>query len=167
MPLRVIPDRGQVPENAAKPLAWLLSWATKQTCDVLHENELGSKVASKSKEFGVKAASCALAKAATSACRTDILAGESPNDDVGNNSVCGKPFGGDLSDIAIHGHSRPILVEDAHRERLNFTERHGLESARALQPKVEAANTGEQRKDAQLRHARPLAIAMVGRRLET
>ena len=47
----------------------------------------------------------------------------------------------------------------ATRLLVDFAEGDSLESARALQPEVEAANTGEQRKDAQLGHLRP-AIAM-------
>jgi hypothetical protein len=41
-----------------------------------------------------------------------------------------------------------MLVQDADGERLDFAERDGLESARALQPQVEAANASEKREDA-------------------
>ena len=51
MPDRIIPERGQIPENSAKPSAWLLAWASQQVCDVLHENDFRSKVASQTDNF--------------------------------------------------------------------------------------------------------------------
>lgn len=42
-----------------------------------------------------------------------------------------------------------MLAEDALRKGLNLAEREGLETARALQAKVEPADAGEQGKDAQ------------------
>ena len=41
VPFRVVPDLGQVSENAPHPSAWLLARATKQRCDVLHDDEAG------------------------------------------------------------------------------------------------------------------------------
>jgi len=40
MPLRIIPERGQVSENVSKP-------PTKQCCDVFHDDEAGSYLANK------------------------------------------------------------------------------------------------------------------------
>lgn len=44
VPLRVIPERGQVSENLAVP-------STKQSCDVLHDDESRSNVANDSGEL--------------------------------------------------------------------------------------------------------------------
>lgn len=44
VPLRVIPERGQVSENFAVP-------STKQSCDVLHDDEARSNVANDSSEL--------------------------------------------------------------------------------------------------------------------
>jgi hypothetical protein len=41
MPLRIIPERGQVSENVSKP-------PKKECCDVLHDDEAGSYLANKS-----------------------------------------------------------------------------------------------------------------------
>jgi hypothetical protein len=42
VPLRVIPERGQVSENFSKP-------STKQCCDVLHDDESGSYFANQAR----------------------------------------------------------------------------------------------------------------------
>jgi len=44
MPLRIIPERGQVSENVAKP-------STKQRCDVLHDDVAGTKFANETGIF--------------------------------------------------------------------------------------------------------------------
>lgn len=48
MPLRIIPDLGQVSENSAKPSSTL---ACNEVCDVLHDEEARSKLASEAEEF--------------------------------------------------------------------------------------------------------------------
>lgn len=37
-PFRIVPAFGQVSENSAKPSAWLVARASKQICDVLHDD---------------------------------------------------------------------------------------------------------------------------------
>jgi hypothetical protein len=49
VPLRVIPERGQVPENLAERSAIVDS---QEVSDVLHEDEAGSKLANGSRELG-------------------------------------------------------------------------------------------------------------------
>jgi hypothetical protein len=45
MPLCIKPDLGQVSENSSEPSSWPLRRASKQVCDVLHNDELRSNLA--------------------------------------------------------------------------------------------------------------------------
>jgi hypothetical protein len=74
---------------------------------------------------------------------TDVLTGETPDDDIDGNSVCRQSLCGEFSNVSIYGHLRPMLVEDFDGERLDLAEGDGLEPARALKAEIEAANAGE------------------------
>jgi hypothetical protein len=50
-----------------------------------------------------------------------------------------------------------MLSQHALAEWVDFAERHGLEPASALEPQVEAADAGEQGKDAVGHRSRPCA----------
>ena len=138
MPLRIIPDRGQVSENAVQP-------STKQRCDVLHDYVAGSKFANKSGVFSPKAAACAV-DAGPFAGRADVLAGESSADDVNPNSICSQAFGGKGSNVLVAGDAWPMLFEDGAAERLDFTERDGSHSG-SFEPEAESADAAEKVED--------------------
>jgi hypothetical protein len=143
MPLRVIPDRGQVSENAAKPKAWPVLGAIKQVCDVLHDEEAGSKLASQSGKLRPKAAALAINSGFLPGAR-DVLAWEPAADDIDGNSIGSKAACGEGSDVIVAGDLWPVLRQDAAAERFDLAEGDGLEPARALQPEAEAANPREE-----------------------
>jgi hypothetical protein len=153
-PLCIIPDGGQVSENSAKPLPWLLARATKQTCDVLQDDEPRSKVASKSEDFGIKPASRSLANASASARTAKVLAWESSGDDINaGNSIGSKSLCGKGADIVITGDIGPVLGEDFARERFDFAEGDGLETACSFKAKAKPSDAREKIEDAKLGHA--------------
>ena len=89
IPFRVIPARGQVSEYNAKP-------PTKQSWHVLHEYESRSKLANDSEELLPQSGplafdSCTLGGVA------DVLAGESPADEINGLKVVATNF----SDVSI------------------------------------------------------------------
>lgn len=153
LPFRIEPDLGQVSKNAAEPAPWLFCGATKQVCDVLHADELGSKVASKSDDLAPQAATCA-ANACLAASNRDILAGETARDDVnGSDSVSSQSLCGEASDVAVTGDTREVDGEPIDAPRVDFAERDRLETACAFEAKAEPSYATEKIEDAQLLHA--------------
>lgn len=157
MPFRIIPDLGQVSENSAKPSARPLTWASKQVCDVLQENELRSYFANKSRDFRPKAGSGSVSETSALSGNADVLAREAPADDIDSNSVSVQSVGCECSDIVVLPHMGPVLRQDAAAERIDLAERDRLEAARALKAQVETADTCKQGEDAQLAHCIPAA----------
>jgi hypothetical protein len=145
VPVRIIPDRGQVSENGSKP-------STKQSCDVLHDEVSRSKLASQSGDFAPKAAARSF-KACTGSSIADVLAGEPSADDIDGNSICAQSFAGKGSHVVVAGDVRPVLGEDAAGELFDFTEGDGLETACAFEAKAKPSNTGKEIEDAQLPHS--------------
>jgi hypothetical protein len=82
------------------------------------------------------------------------LTREAANDAIDGNSICSETFSGKLFDIFIAGNLGPVLLEHASAERIDLAERDGLETARPLQTKVEAADSGKEAKHAK-HHANP------------
>ena len=152
LPFCIIPAFGQVAENSAKPSAWLFARATKQCCDVLHDDVLGSYSAKQSDDFGPKARSRAFAHAGLLSCRAEVLAREAAADDINVNSVSAKSVGCECSDIVILPHVGPMLRQHLAAKRVYLAERNRLKPARAFKAEVEPADTCEQRKDFQLAH---------------
>lgn len=148
MPLRIKPALGQVSEYSAKPSAWSFTRASKQTCDVLHDEESRSYFASKSVDFGPEAASRAF-QSCTSPSDRDVLAGEAPTDDIDSNSICREAFSGKTSHVVIDGDVGPMFCEDFLAERLDFTERDGSHSG-SFEPEGEAADPAEKVEDIHL-----------------
>lgn len=139
VPLRIIPDLGQVSENLVEP-------STKQSCDVLHDDVARSYLANKSGVFAPETAALAF-NASTSSRRADVLTGEASDDNVHGNSVCSKLLSGEFSNVSINRNLGPMLVKDANGEGLDLAERDGLEPARPLKAEVEAADASEQGKN--------------------
>jgi hypothetical protein len=79
LPLRVIPDGGKVSEYDCKP-------SIKQSCDVFHEDDFGSKLANNSGVLSPKSTSLTLQSGAIPGPRY-VLAGESSADGVNVNSI--------------------------------------------------------------------------------
>jgi hypothetical protein len=138
LPLRIIPEAGQVPANSAHP-------SIKQLCDVLHDNEPGSKLANKTGELGPQAAAGSFRDSRALAGGTDVLTGESAADDINGNSVCPEPIGSELLNVSIDRNLGPVLAENAAAELIDLAERDGLEPARAFQAEVESADAREKR----------------------
>jgi hypothetical protein len=158
IPLRIIPERGQVPENSSHP-------ETKQAWRVFHDDDKRSKFANEALVFRPKAATLGLQPAAK-ACVTKVLAWESPTNGINCNSIGNKLCCRECSDVAVTGDIGPMLGEDAAGVVFDFTERDRFEAVilstfqfRALQAEREAANATEQIKNAQLHHSHPSSLA--------
>jgi hypothetical protein len=129
MPFRVIPDLGQVPENRVQP-------STKQRCHILQQGPDGSNHAKGSNHFPPESRTGS-GKSGASASERDVLTRESRADEVG----MGKLRCGHIPKVRDIGEA---LGEDARGVGIGFRESDGAESARALQPKVEAAYAGKE-----------------------
>jgi hypothetical protein len=136
MPLRIKPERGQVSENGSKPPA-------KESCDVLHDDEIGSKFASKSGNLAPEARPRAL-DANTAAGVGYVLAGEPAADDVNGNSIGSKTLCGKGSDVIVTGHLGPMLRQHAAAKGFDLAKGDGLKTARPLQAEGKSANPGKQ-----------------------
>jgi len=153
-PFRIIPDAGQVSENSAKPSAWPFTWASKQVCDVLHDDVSWSKTASKTDDFAPKPASRAFCNARLFSCTANILAGKSTCDDINaGNSIGSKSLCGKGADIIVAGDIGPVLGEDFARERFDFAEGDGFETACSFKAKAKPSDAREKIEDAKLGHA--------------
>lgn len=128
VPLRIIPDLGQRPENVSQP-------STKQLCDVFQSDVDGSNFANQSDDVVEQSASVPT-KARSPASNAEVLAGEPGAYDVNGNAIGSKLFAGKLSDVGIAGDVWPMLGEDAAGELFDFTECDGLETARAFEAKA-------------------------------
>lgn len=141
VPLRIIPDRGQVSEYTVQP-------STKQRCDVLHDDISESKLASKARSISGE---------------TNVLTWEPTADDINGNSIGSKAFCGKLADVGVAGNIWPVLCEDSTGEVLDFAEGDGFESACSFEAKTKSSNAAEKIKDAQLAH-HPITLASNPRR---
>jgi hypothetical protein len=120
----------------------------KQPCDVLHDDEAGSKLANKAEVFKPKAGLLSREADLRSAFR-EVLTGKSADDAIDFNPVALEFGSGEFSHVMVAGNLRPMLSQHALAERIDLAERDGLEPARPLQAKVEAAYSGEEAEHAQ------------------
>lgn len=141
VPLRIIPERGQVSEYSAQP-------SMKQVCDVLHDDEAGSYLANKS---GVLSPQSASRSVDPSECAgtADVLTGKAPAYDVNGNSIGSKSLEGEGANVVINRNLGPVLCQYFAGEGFDLTEGDRLETAGPFQPEREAADAAEQVKDAQ------------------
>jgi hypothetical protein len=146
VPLRIIPDLGQVSENAAKPSAWLLARATKQVCDVLHEEEGWCHFVNQSGDFGPKAAAFSL-NASSSASDRQVLARKAAGNDIGSNSIGSKALCGKFPNVSVEGDLGPVLGEDFARELFDLAEGDGFKSACSFKAKAKASYSAEKVKN--------------------
>jgi hypothetical protein len=142
MPLCIKPERGQVSENSVKP-------PSKESCDVLHENEFDfssfTKLANNSSVIGPEAASFSIEASASSG-EANILAGESAAYGVDGNAIGSKSGCGKRSDIIVTRDGWPVLGEHPSAELVSFTERDGSHSG-SFEPEGEAADSAEKVED--------------------
>ena len=122
----------------------MFSWARKQRCDVLHDDESRSYFASKTGNFAPEPAAGSALKAALVAGVGNVLAGKSARNDVNGNSIGSKPLGGEGSHVIVTGDLGPMLRQHTAGEGFDFAEGDRLESARPLKAEGEAANTRKQ-----------------------
>ena len=136
VPLRIIPDLGQRPENVTKP-------ESQQLWDVFHDDVLRSKVIAKSDDLSVENGPFPI-HSGPKARSGYVLAGEAPGNDVNPNPICGQSFCGEGSNVVIAGHLWPVFRQHPARERFDLAEGNGLKTARALKAKAETANAAKQ-----------------------
>ena len=101
IPFRIVPEKGQVSENNSKP-------STSERCDVLHDDDFGSKLANESGILPPQARSFTL-DASARAGKADVLAGEPAADGANPNSVCGQSFSREGADVVINLHPREMM----------------------------------------------------------
>jgi hypothetical protein len=141
VPLRVIPERGQIGEDDIEA-------PNKESWRVFQDDEQRSKFANQTGDFGPKArASSSDALAPTG--QANVLTGETGCNDV-DTSAAGAGKG---ADIVITGNIGPVLGEDFARERFDFAEGDGLETACSFKAKAKPSDAREKIEDAKLGHA--------------
>jgi hypothetical protein len=136
MPDRVIPERGQGPENGIQP-------STKQRSDVLQENEAGSKFANETGDLKEQSAPLA-GQPQTLPCDADVLAREAAANPINGNSIGSKSLCGKLAHVLVARDIWPVLGEDFARELFDFAEGDGFETARSFKAKGKSSNAGKQ-----------------------
>ena len=120
VPPRIIPERGQVSENDAKS-------STKESCDVLHKHDAGSKLANEAGILAPQAGALTLNARASSG-EGDVLAGEATTDGVHPKSICGQSLGGEGSHVVIAGHPWPVVGEEVSAGGRDLAERDRAEA---------------------------------------
>jgi hypothetical protein len=150
VPFCIIPAFGQVSENSAKPPASFFTWASKQVCDVLHDDVSRSKFANKTGDLAPQSAAGAISNSGPLSRNADVLAGEPACDDIDGNSIGSKSFCGKLAHVSVARDIGPVLGEDFARELFDFAEGDGFEAARSFKAKGKSSNAGKQVKDAKL-----------------
>jgi hypothetical protein len=152
VPLCIKPERGQVSENTVKP-------PSKESCDVLHENEFDFssfvKFANNSSVIGPEAASFSV-KTSAFAGKADILAWEAAADDINSNSVCRQPLSGEAPDIFVLRDIGPMLSQNSATEWIDLAERNGFKSSGSLKTKREAADARKQIEDPERHRDSPI-----------
>jgi hypothetical protein len=146
MPLRVIPDLGQGPENNVQP-------STKQRCHVLQDDDAGSNHASGSNHFPEESRTGS-GKSGACTGKGDVLAGEASADNVGIGILRSRHV------TDVHGIGKPER-ENARGVGVKLGHSDRVKAARALEPEVEAANASEQGKDVELAHSPATAWSSV------
>jgi hypothetical protein len=154
VPLCIIPDRGQVCEYSAKPSPWLFLRPRKQVCDVFKDCEAGSNFANKAKALTPQPASRSICKPCLLPCHAKVLAWKTSSDDINSgNSIGSKSLCGKGADIVVAGDIGPVFGEDFARERFDFAEGDGLETACSFKAKAKPSDAREKIEDAEFFHS--------------
>lgn len=157
VPFRVIPERGQVPENGSES-------SPEKRGDIFHDDVSGSNLANKTGVFTPEAAAFTCEPRAF-ASRGDILAGKSSANNVGCDAIRAQSADGEGLDIVIDRHLRPVFRQHAARERFDLAEGDRLKAARPLKAQAEAADARKEIKHSELGALLPVldsASAVIG-----
>lgn len=138
VPLRVIPERGQVPENNPES-------SRKESCDVLHNDVAGSKFANDSGVLRPKTRPGA-GEPCTLPGEGEILAGEPAADDIDGGEV----VGADVAHVGVPFGVGEVVGEDGSAEGVELDLPCGSHPG-PLEPEVEAADAREEGADTQHR----------------
>lgn len=146
VPLRVIPERGQVGEDDIEA-------PNKEGWRVFQDDKRGSKFPNQTGDFGPKAAAFA-SDTLTPTGQANVLTGE-----TGCNDIDAAALGaGECPHVIVARDIGPMLGEDFAREAFDFTERDGFEAIDfrsrkrgAFKPEAEAADAAEKIEHAQFR----------------
>jgi hypothetical protein len=131
----------------------LFTWATKQRCDVLHDDVAGCQFANKSDDFGPQSAAGAFPDACLFSSDANILARESPCDDINGNAVSSKNVACEFGNVFIARHLRPMFRKNFAGEWFNFAESHGFKPACPIKAKAKAPDPAKEIKDFQFGHS--------------
>lgn len=144
VPFSVVPARGQPSEYFAKQSSGLASnrSESKEVCDVLHDDVVGSKLANDSEHLSPKR-SLGMPESVTPARATDALAGEPACDEI--NSSC-PGVGADGDDVGVDGDAGESFVEELASEGVAFAEPEVPVSGE-VESEVEEAGAGEETAD--------------------
>lgn len=138
MPLRVIPDRGQVSEDGAES-------AAPERGDVFDDHPPWSKVANESSEVSPQTRPLAC-KTSTFAGEGDVLARKSAADEVDPSVAANKLGCVQLRDVVVAIDTGPTLGEHLSAVGFDFAEGNGAHAG-ALKPEAESADAGEEVED--------------------
>jgi hypothetical protein len=131
VPLRVIPERGQRPEN-------LTHSSSKQRCDVLHDNVSGSKLANDPSKLVPKTGP-RTGEPGPFPGIADVLAREAATDDIDFPVAF---FRGERADIGVSPDIGPVLGEDFLGIRVDLHLPHTLHPS-PLKAEIETADASE------------------------
>lgn len=95
VPPSVVPERGQVAENAVQS-------SRKESCDVFHDDVSWSKYANGCGVVAPESTAGSFLNACAFAGEADVLAGESPSDDVDRSDVDAARVLGCLGGVSVH-----------------------------------------------------------------
>lgn len=151
-PDRIVPRFGKVSENGSQS-------ARSERCDVLHDDDAGSKLASDARELEPQTAALTC-EASALPCVRHVLAGEPTAEDVDGGRISG-----DGSHVVESKSVGPVSREDAAAPRIGLAlpRRLTVESSiaqRAFNPEVKAADAAEERADAE-HHRTPARRASI------
>lgn len=135
IPLCIVPDRGQIPENSFKS-------PVSERWNVLHEDVTGSYLTDDSSVVRPESASGS-SDSSPSSCPGNILARESTSENVDSGGV------GDTGNVAEVRDVRPVLGEDAGSVGIDLGEPSGTEPASPFKSKVDSPDSAEEASDTQ------------------
>jgi hypothetical protein len=137
LPLCIVPERGQVPENSVEPSA-------SECGNVLHEHVTGSKLANNSGVFNPETRARAFLDAGALAGDADVLARKAATDEI--NGFEKPPPNG--SDIVESLNARPTRSQNPSRIFVPFHLPKGFHPG-ALKPELKPTDSAEQTSDGQ------------------
>lgn len=142
VPLRVIPDRGQVTQDDGES-------AASEDGDVLDNHEAGPKIANESGKMEPEAGPRAC-NTSVLAGLAEVLAGEAAADDIDGSVPSSKLGCVQLRDIVVAVNVGPMAGKNCPAVGVDFAEGDGAEAG-ALEAETEAADSAEEVEDIQSR----------------